>query len=201
MRKDDPNAKKLTTTQKLQKYLEATQLIMNPIVESVRPLHSSKVWEDISPQFLVTFWSLSMYDLHVPNESYQREVAKLKQLAQQAAEGKDSNQSKNKKEQERYIALMEKLNDERKKQHEHVDKISQRLQEQKDSWFLLRSGKSAKNDTITQFLQLCLFPRCTFTALDALYCAKFVHTIHNLKTSNFSTLLCYDRVIRLNTFT
>ncbi|XP_030383564.1 THO complex subunit 2 [Scaptodrosophila lebanonensis] len=194
LRKADPNAKKLTTTQKMQKYLEATQLIMNPIVESVRPLHSSKVWEDISPQFLVTFWSLSMYDLHVPNESYQREIGKLKQLSQQAAEGKDSNQSKNKKEQERYIALMEKLNDERKKQHEHVDKISQRLQEQKDSWFLLRSAKSAKNDTITQFLQLCLFPRCTFTALDALYCAKFVHTIHNLKTSNFSTLLCYDRI-------
>ncbi|XP_017047454.1 THO complex subunit 2 [Drosophila ficusphila] len=194
LRKADPNAKKLTTAQKLQKYLEATQLIMNPIVESVRPLHSAKVWEDISPQFLVTFWSLSMYDLHVPNESYQREIGKLKQLAQQAAEGKDSNQSKNKKEQERYIALMEKLNDERKKQHEHVDKISQRLQEQKDSWFLLRSAKSAKNDTITQFLQLCLFPRCTFTALDALYCAKFVHAIHNLKTSNFSTLLCYDRI-------
>ncbi|KAH8289887.1 hypothetical protein KR018_000182 [Drosophila ironensis] len=194
LRKADPNAKKLTTTQKLHKYLEATQLIMNPIVESVRPLHSAKVWEDISPQFLVTFWSLSMYDLHVPTDSYQREIGKLKQLAQQAADGKDSNQSKNKKEQERYIALMEKLNDERKKQQEHVDKISQRLQEQKDCWFLLRSAKSAKNDTITQFLQLCLFPRCTFTALDALYCAKFVHTIHNLKTSNFSTLLCYDRI-------
>ncbi|XP_017152639.1 THO complex subunit 2 isoform X1 [Drosophila miranda] len=194
LRKSDPNAKKLTTTQRMQKYLDATQLIMNPIVESVRPLHSAKVWEDISPQFLVTFWSLSMYDLHVPNDSYQREIGKLKQLAHQAAEGKDSNQSKNKKEQERYIALMEKLNDERKKQHEHVDKIQQRLQEQRDSWFLLRSAKSAKNDTITQFLQLCLFPRCTFTALDALYCAKFVHTIHNLKTANFSTLLCYDRI-------
>lgn len=90
LRKADPNAKKLTTTQKLQKYLEATQLIMNPIVESVRPLHSAKVWEDISPQFLVTFWSLSMYDLHVPNEIYQREIGKLKQLAQQAADGKDS---------------------------------------------------------------------------------------------------------------
>lgn len=125
------------------------------------------------------------------------------------------NASKNKKEQERYIALMDKLQDERKKQQEHVDKILQRLQQQKDNWFLSRSAKSAKNETITQFLQLCLFPRwdfprffnlkyclrfhfptsrCTFTALDALYCAKFVHTIHNLKAANFSTLLCYDRV-------
>lgn len=69
------------------------------------------------------------------------------------------NASKNKKEQERYIALMDKLQDERKKQQEHIDKILQRLQQQKDNWFLSRSAKSAKNETITQFLQLCLFPR------------------------------------------
>lgn len=97
MRKADPNAKKLTTNQKLQKYLEATNLIMNPIVESVRPLHGPKVWEDISPQFLVTFWSLSMYDLQVPAESYQKEISKLKQLSQQAAESKDSVITKKKK--------------------------------------------------------------------------------------------------------
>lgn len=103
--------------------------------------------------------------------------------------------SKNRKEQERYNALMDKLQDERKKQQEHVDKILHRLNHEKDSWFLSRSAKSAKNETIIQFLQLCLFPRCTFTALDAVYCAKFVHTIHSLKTANFSTLLCYDRVI------
>lgn len=40
--------------------------------------------------------------------------------------------------------------------------------------------------------------RCTFTAMDAVYCAKFVHTIHTLKTANFSTLLCYDRVSSSN---
>lgn len=63
---------------------------MNPIVESVRPLHGPKVWEDISPQFFVTFWSLSMYDLQVPHESYQKEITKLKQLSNQAADSKDS---------------------------------------------------------------------------------------------------------------
>jgi THO complex subunit 2 len=92
------------------------------------------------------------------------------------------------------MALIEKLQDEKKKQQEHVEKIMARLNNEKDTWFLSRSVRSAKNETITQFLQLCLFPRCTFTALDAIYCAKFIHTIHSLKTSNFSTLLCYDRV-------
>ncbi|XP_058121389.1 THO complex subunit 2 [Anopheles ziemanni] len=194
LRKADTNAKKLSTSQKMSKYLEATAHVMNPVIESVRPLHPPKIWEDISPQFLVSFWSLSMYDLQVPVESYQREITKLRLLANAVMESKEQNASKNKKEQERYVALMDKLQDERKKQQEHVDKIMHRLTNEKDAWFLSRSAKSAKNETITQFLQLCLFPRCTFTALDAIYCAKFVHTIHNLKTANFSTLLCYDRI-------
>lgn len=69
------------------------------------------------------------------------------------------NASKGRKEQERYLALIDKLQDERKKQQEHVEKIMHRLHQEKDSWFLSRSAKSAKNETITQFLQLCLFPR------------------------------------------
>lgn len=81
LRKSDPNNKKLTTSLKQAKYLEATAFVMDPIVESVRPLHPAKVWEDIAPQFLVTFWSLSMYDLQVPNDSYSKEFNKLKQLS------------------------------------------------------------------------------------------------------------------------
>ncbi|XP_015599457.1 THO complex subunit 2 isoform X2 [Cephus cinctus] len=194
LRKADPNYKKMSTAMKQAKYAEAAQAVMAPVALSVRPLHPLKVWEDISPQFLVTFWSLSMYDLYVPMESYQREINKLKQLAVQAADSKDMNVSKGKKEQERYTTLIEKLQDERRKQEEHVEKVFAYLRQEKDSWFLSRSAKSAKNETITQFLQLCLFPRCTFTTVDAMYCAKFVHTIHSLKTANFSTLLCYDRL-------
>ena len=54
--------------------------------------------------------------------------------------------------------------------------------------------ETAKGETITQFLQLCIFPRCVFTANDAVYCAKFIHIIHTLQTPNFSTLICFDRV-------
>ncbi|XP_012259618.2 THO complex subunit 2 [Athalia rosae] len=194
LRKADPNYKKMSSALKQAKYAEAAQAVMAPVALSVRPLHPLKVWEDISPQFLVTFWSLSMFDLYVPVESYQREINKLKQLATQAADSKDMNMSKGKKEQERYTTLTEKLQDEKKKQEEHVEKVFAYLRQEKDSWFLSRSAKSAKNETITQFLQLCLFPRCTFTTVDAMYCAKFVHTIHSLKTANFSTLLCYDRL-------
>ncbi|KAI4462732.1 tho2 protein [Holotrichia oblita] len=191
LRKADVNYKKMSSSAKQQKYFEAVTEIMAPVHKSVIPLHLPKVWEDISPQFLTTFWSLTMYDLYIPEETYQQAINKVKQQSLNAVE---TNTSKAKKEQERYVTLMEKLQDEKRKQNEHVEKVLYRLKQEKDSWFLSRSAKSAKNETITRFLQLCIFPRCTFTAVDAVYCAKFVHTIHMLKTANFSTLLCYDRL-------
>ncbi|XP_050443418.1 THO complex subunit 2 isoform X2 [Adelges cooleyi] len=192
LRKADPNSKKSLPIRQTM-YAEAYKEVMSSIVDSVVPLHLEKVWEDVSPGFLVTFWSLTLYDLSVPVEAYKREINKLK--AQSAALG-DSKQAntKVKKEQERLSTIITKLNDEKKKQQEHIEKINYMLNQEKDTWFLSRSAKSAKNETVTQFLQLCLFPRCIFTHTDAMYCAKFVQTLHSLKTANFSTLLCYDRL-------
>ena len=53
---------------------------MEPVTQAMRPLHAKKIWDDISPQFLTTFWSLTMYDLYVPHAVYEREIAKLKAL-------------------------------------------------------------------------------------------------------------------------
>lgn len=89
LKKADPNCKKLSLSSKYLKYCDAVKEVMQPVIQSVRPLHPSKVWEDISPQFLVTFWSLTMYDLFVPSESYQREINKIKSLASQAADSKE----------------------------------------------------------------------------------------------------------------
>ncbi|CAB3360322.1 Hypothetical predicted protein [Cloeon dipterum] len=194
LRKSRSSQKSLTVAEKHELYIEACELILNPVVDSVKPLHPPKVWEDISPNFIVTFWSLTSYDLYVPAEAYQREVDKLKQQAHQQSDSKDGSSTKNKREQEKTLAMVERLQEEWKKHNEHVDKVMARLKKEKDTWFLSRSAKSAKNETITQFLQLCVFPRCTFTAPDALYCAKFVEVIHSLKATNFTTLLCYDRI-------
>lgn len=77
--------------------MEATAAIILPIVESVRLLHPIKVWEDISPQFLVTFWSLCMHDLEVPNESYQREILKVKKQSMTVMDSKEMVNKRNKR--------------------------------------------------------------------------------------------------------
>merc|ERR1719402_2106347 len=142
-----------------------------------------------------------MYDLHVPEQLYEKEIKKLKEAPAKLHENKDLNTARRKKEAERLNNLMERLQEEEKRHKEHVDRVMVRLKQEKDGWFLSRAARSAKNETITQFLQLCLFPRCIFTASDAIYAAKFVSVIHTLKTPNFSTLICYDRIFCDITYT
>ncbi|XP_077302738.1 THO complex subunit 2-like protein isoform X2 [Arctopsyche grandis] len=205
LRRENIDGKRVTAATKQQRYTEAASMAMAPIVSAIICTLPSKVWDDISPEFYVTFWSLTMYDLQVPTESYKREIDRLKALASSAGSENNSSSSSNvtkgRKEHERYNTLIEKLQDEKRKQQEHVERVMYRLQQEKDTWFLSRSSKYAKNETITQFMQLCLFPRCLFTAMDAIYCAHFLHTLHSFKTANFPTLLCYDRLFCDITYT
>ncbi|XP_042869618.1 THO complex subunit 2-like [Penaeus japonicus] len=187
LRRQDRGEKKLTIEQKKDRYIQACNEVFEPIVSSIQPHFSIKVWEDMDPSFFLTFWTLTMSDLEVPHYMYEKEIKKIDANVSPSA-------NKRKKETDRLLALKEKLQEEEKRQKEHVDRVYARLQQEKDGWFMLRGARSPKNDTVTAFLQLCLFPRCTFTALDAIYCAKFVKMLHNLKTPNFSTLICYDRM-------
>jgi len=137
----------------------------------------------------------------VPDAIYEREIGKQRLIPAKIDENRDYNATRKKKEKERITAMIDKLQDEQKKQQDHVNNVMARLKQEKDSWFFSRSAKLAKNETITTFLQLCLFPRCIFTATDAIFCAKFVSIIHSLKTPNFSTLICFDRIFCDITYT
>lgn len=133
-----------------------------------------------------------MYDLKVPAKSYARERAKISQQMAGLEENKaELAASKRRKEKERLLALSSRLLGEEAAQGEHTERVLHRLDLEKGAWFETTVNKM---DVTTHFLQYCLFPRCKFTASDALFCAKFVHLLHCLKTPNFSTLICFDRV-------
>ena len=132
-----------------------------------------------------------MYDLQVPEKSYLRERNKINQQIQMLEDNKDMVLSKKRKEKDRLVSIITKLTNEAQQQNEHVTKVIHRLENEKKHWF---ESNVNKIDVTTNFLQHCLIPRCKFTASDALYCAKFVHFLHCLKTPNFSTLICLDRI-------
>jgi len=194
LRKQDRAKPKLTNgnggADKIQRYIAAADAVFGPLSTSVQSMHPKRVWLDISPRLYTTFWTLSLSDLQVPHEAYSREIFKLKQNIK-SLETESTHDGRKRREKERYESLIVKLKDEEKKQEEHHCRIRARMKHERDNWFF---AKTTKNDTITNFLQLCIFPRSIFSALDAVYCAKMIHVLHQLKTNNFSTLLCFDRI-------
>ena len=45
-----------------QKYIEASELVMGPVVENVRPLQSQKIWEDL--RYVVVYFVFSVIAEH-----------------------------------------------------------------------------------------------------------------------------------------
>ena len=91
----------LTFLPRLISQLTATLMLILTIIR--------QVWEDMSPHFCTTFWSLTMYDLHVPESLYEKEIKKLKEAPAKLIENRDLNSSKRKKETDRLHALRERL--------------------------------------------------------------------------------------------
>lgn len=190
IRRQEKSKQKSTTQEKNLRFVNACQSVMAPVCDMIRGTQTDKVWQDISPQFYSTFWSLNLFDVQVPADAYDREILKLKQQVEEMLQ-EGSHDNRKRRERERCESLAAKLKEEHRKQEEHRTRVRARLKSERENWFLARTSK---NDAITKFLQLCVFPRSVFSQLDAVYCAKFVHIMHLLRTPNFSTLLCFDRV-------
>ncbi|CAF0721331.1 unnamed protein product [Brachionus calyciflorus] len=191
-RRLDRNTKSVDKPSKTQRYLESIEHVMKPVIDLARSLHPAKIWEDMSPLFYTTFWTLSMSDCFVPSSAYDKQRASLKQKLSALDDNVELTSAKKKKEKEKLSIMLDKLAEEENKQKDHVQHVRARFEKEKDLWFPQKS--KTKNETITVFLQLCIFSRCLFTQIDSFYCSKFIQIIHSLKTPNFSTIICYDRI-------
>ncbi|XP_050231755.1 THO complex subunit 2 isoform X2 [Mercurialis annua] len=165
------------------------------LLETVKAMLPSKAWNSLSPDLYATFWGLTLYDLYVPRDRYKAEIAKqhaaLKAL-EELSDNSSSAISKRKKDKERIQESLDRLTSELHKHEENVASVRRRLSREKDKWL------SSCPDTLKinmEFLQRCIFPRCTFSMPDAVYCAMFVHTLHSLGTPFFNTVNHIDVLI------
>ncbi|XP_042385261.1 THO complex subunit 2-like isoform X1 [Zingiber officinale] len=170
-------------------------IMWSDLLATVQSMLPSKAWNSLSPDLYATFWGLTLYDLHVPRNRYEAEIAK-QQSAMKALEEISDNSSiaitKRKKDKEKIQEVLDRLTSEFQKHEQHVSSVLQRLAREKDKWL------SSCPDTLKinmEFLQRCIFPRCTFSMQDAVYCANFVFTLHSLGTPYFNTVNHIDVLI------
>ena len=135
LRKLDRSSKSVDKPSKTQRYLESIDCVMQPVIDLVRSLHSAKVWEDMSPLFYTTFWTLSMNDCFVPTSAYDKQKTSLKQKLNALEDNVELTTNKKKKEKEKLLIMVDKLNEEESKQRDHVQHVKARLEKEKEFWF------------------------------------------------------------------
>ncbi|XP_017971051.1 PREDICTED: THO complex subunit 2 isoform X3 [Theobroma cacao] len=170
-------------------------IVWSELLDTVKTMLPSKAWNSLSPDLYATFWGLTLYDLYVPRNRYESEIAKQHAALKALEELPDNSSSainKRKKDKERIQEALDRLTSELHKHEENVASVRRRLTYEKDKWL------SSCPDTLKinmEFLQRCIFPRCTFSMPDAVYCAMFVHTLHSLGTPFFNTVNHIDVLI------
>ncbi|KAK4751210.1 hypothetical protein SAY87_004692 [Trapa incisa] len=165
------------------------------LLATVKTMLPAKAWNSLSPDLYATFWGLTLYDLYVPRARYESEIAKQRASLKVLEELSDTSSSaitKRKKDKEKVQESLDRLTSELHKHEENVASVRARLYREKDKWL------SSCPDTLKinmEFLQRCIFPRCTFSMPDAVYCAMFVNTLHTLGTPFFNTVNHIDVLI------
>lgn len=120
-----------------------------------------------------------------------KQRAQLK-LLEENSDSSHAAVAKRKKDKEKIQETLDRLSTELQKQEQNVTNVQQRLVREKDSW-LTNCPDTIKINI--EFLQRCIFPRCVFSMMDAVYCARFVHTLHSLGTPFFNTFNHIDVLI------
>ena len=170
--------------------------VLKGVMDAVESALPSETWDVLSPSFFVTFWSLSLYDMLVPTQSYDDEVNRLKKQIQAINNDRSdvTKQGTERKEKDRKAVndIQDRLRAEVKDQIQTYSQTRAKLQKEKEAWFSDFWGKSeALNAAI---LEQCFFPRLTLSPVDALYVYKLFKFLHSSGTTNFRSIGLLDQL-------
>ncbi|KAK7748880.1 THO2 plays a role in transcriptional elongation [Cytospora paraplurivora] len=174
--------------------------VLQPVVDTIQGMLPSDTWQYLSPEFYVTFWSLSLGDLHVPNSSYEAEHDRLNKEAEDVMKDRSdmTRQGMNKKdEKKRYLSgLGKSIRDEMTNHIERYQKTKFRLARQAKFWFC--GSVTDANQISDALLEHCILPRLLVSAVDTEYCFRMIKFLHENQTLNFKLLVFYEQFFNAN---
>jgi THO complex subunit 2 len=144
----------------------------------------------LTPEVYATFWSLKLYDIHIPFQQYESEITRLRNSVTSGANASLS-ASERKKLKEKTTQMIDVLTTEQKDQVAHRRRVDERLREMKSKFF---EEEKKQQTAIDELLQKCIIPRSLLSPEDAMFAAKFMERLHSLSTPQLSTLQYIHKV-------
>ena len=173
--------------------------VLKPLIRDLRPHVWSQFGTASSIAFYVTFWQLGIYDLHVPTNSYQEEITRVRERVTAVRADRSDISAKGVKEKEGKIKdlmdMQDKLGQEMKAHVDFYTQTRHRLAREKDHWFSgLGSTRQSLDSLNTALLQDCFLPRMILSPLDAQYTFKMIFFLHSSGTPGFRTMFLLDSI-------
>ncbi len=173
----------------------------------------------LSDHLVVSFWSLTLYDIYVPKGKYIDEIQRLQrhqtECSKQAMDRRTPSDERERMQMEVKATgnLVNTLEAESNVQLAHVRSVRKQLSAVKSQLFVAAGESSSplpvdsKNADIkfveeiaSDILQSMVYPRILMGAEDALFAAKFCFLLHSLRAPRFSFTifmeLCLRRLVR-----
>ncbi|KAL8703355.1 MAG: hypothetical protein Q9201_003468 [Fulgogasparrea decipioides] len=173
--------------------------VLQRIMDKLTSAFADDRWQTLSPSFYVTFWQLSLRDLHVPTAAgYTVEKERLdKELETIRNDRSDlslaATQRKT-REKNAIVDIQARLMSEYKDHVTAYQQVRARLQKEKTSWFA--DTRSRWDEVSTALIEHCFFPRIRISSVDALYAFKMFKYLHSSGTTNFRTLVFLDHLFK-----
>ncbi|RYP10262.1 hypothetical protein DL764_000754 [Monosporascus ibericus] len=174
--------------------------VLDPIISAVRTVLPPQVFNKVSPEFYVLFWSLQTGDLAVPSPSYNAESVQVKkEIEDLKKDRRDLTRSGEEKRHEKTLALQQVQRDllaELSACKERLSKTKLLLIKQSPMWFPV---SMANVTSVADFvIEECLTPRLLLSPVDADFCHRMVKFLHMNQVPNFKLSALYDRFFGVN---
>ncbi|KAG5959437.1 hypothetical protein E4U58_005006 [Claviceps cyperi] len=173
---------------------------LQPIIESVKSVLPTDVWQKITPDLYAMFWALQLGDVCFPEEIYVRERQRVMSEWQTLSNDRSDMSRK----------AVDRRNEKRKElmdlQGYLLDELSEHgLRKAKWKFFLSRlfqtsfPDPAAKADSVSDaLLEQCVIPRVLMSPADAEFTFRFIKALHEWNAPVFRLMSFYDRLFNAN---
>ncbi|KAL4874731.1 transcription factor/nuclear export subunit protein 2-domain-containing protein [Aspergillus karnatakaensis] len=178
--------------------LPPTNLAMQELQDQIQSVLPEEAWGTVGLPFYVTFWQLSVYDVHIPQKSYEEEIERLKkkviQIGNDRSDISVAGTQRKEREKKQITQLQDRILEENKAHLVTYGQTRSKLQKEKDRWFV---GMRQKADALhIALLEQCFLPRLLLSPIDAFYCFKMLKFLHTTGAPNFRTVGLLDQLFR-----
>ncbi|PYH99012.1 hypothetical protein BO71DRAFT_415916 [Aspergillus ellipticus CBS 707.79] len=176
--------------------------VLNPVMQDlqdqVKTALTAETWGIVGLHFYVTFWQLSLYDVHIPQKAYEDEIDRQKRkvvaISNDRSDISMAGTQRKERDKKQITQLQDRILEENKAHLKAYGQTRAKLQKEKDRWFVgMRGNYECLNVAL---LEQCFLPRLLLSSVDAFYCFKMLKFLHTTGAPNFRTVGLLDQLFR-----